>query len=354
MQRIRVALAGIGNAASAFLQGINFYSNDVIPDVVYESVGGFRITDINITAAFDVAANKVGKPLEDAIFAEPNNCPKYTEVIPTNILVQMGPVLDGVTGPTKSVVKVSDAKEADIVSILKDSNTDILVVLLPSGSNEAVKAYAQAAIDAGCAFVNATPTPIVTDPTWVKKFKAADLPVVGDDLQSLAGGTRIHKGLLEMLDSIGLHIENTYQLDVSGGLEGLTTLDTDRRMWKRRIKTESIRRVLPYLSENDLTSGTTDYLDFLGNRRTGYFWIQANAFMKAPLLIDITVKSLDGPNGAATLVDVVRAVKIGLNRAVGGPLLSVCAYGFKLSTVFISEQEAGLWFEEFIEGRRMN
>ncbi len=354
MQRIRVALAGIGNAASAFLQGINYYSDDVTPDVVYEAIGGYRITDIDVVAAFDVAANKVGRPLEEAIFADPNNCPKYTEVKPTGINVHMGPVLDGVTGPTQSVVKVSDKKEEDVAKILKDTNTDMLIVLLPSGSNEAVKAYAQATIDAGCAFVNATPTPIVTDPSWVKKFKVADLPVVGDDLQSLAGGTRIHKGILEMLDTFGLRIDNTYQLDVSGGLEGLTTLDTDRRMMKRRIKTESIRRVLPYLGENDLISGTTDYLDFLGNRRTGYFWIKASSFMRAPLMIDITVKSLDGPNGAATLMDVVRAVKIAINRAVAGPLLSVCAYGFKLSTVFVSEHEAGLWFEEFIEGRRMN
>jgi myo-inositol-1-phosphate synthase len=228
----------------------------------------------------------------------------------------------------------------------------MVISLLPSGAKEATYTYAEASINADLAFIEAAPTRICSDDKWARKFKKANLPVVGDDLQSQLGGTRIHKGLLEMLDSFGARVRNTYQLDVSGGSEGMNTLYTDRRMEKRQIKTESIKRTLPYLTDSDIASGTTDYLDFLGNERTGYFWIYGGYFLDTPFKIDITIKTVDGPNAAGTLINVIRATKLALNRGIDGPLISISAYGFKYPPVYVSEQDAVQRFEEFIDGTR--
>lgn len=352
MSKVRIVLVGVGNASSSLTQSLVYYKGRP-SGTKYETIGDLRISDIEIVSAFDVVEGKVGKDLGEAIFAEPNVAPQFIDIqTPFGIQVKRGPTLDGISPLLAESVQLSPAPEVDLVQELKGVDADIMVSLLPTGAQEATYAYAEAAIAAGLAFIEAAPTRICSNDKWVRKFKKANLPVVGDDLQSQIGGTRIHKGILEMLDSFGAKIRNTYQLDVSGGSEGMNTLYTERRFEKRKIKTESIKRTLPYLSDHDIASGTTDYLDFLGNERTGYFWIYGRYFLDTPLKIDITVRTVDGPNGAGTLVDVIRATKLAMNRGIDGPLISVSSYGFKYPPIYIGEHAAVERFEQFVAGKR--
>jgi myo-inositol-1-phosphate synthase len=352
--KAKVILVGVGNATSAFVQALKYYSEHSTSGLQYETIGGMRLEDIEIVSAYDVVKSKVDKDLSEAIFAEPNVAPKFVEYSsPLGIKVKCGPILDGISPMLAETVEIaSPPSNHNLAKEFKESNADMVISLLPSGAKEATYAYANAAIESDLAFIEAAPIRICSEDTWVRKFKKANLPVVGDDLQSQLGGTRIHKGLLEMLNSFGAKIKNTYQLDVSGGSEGMNTLYTDRRFEKRQIKTDSIKRILPYLTDDDIASGTTDYLDFLGNERTGYFWIYGSYFVDTPFKIDITIKTTDGPNAAGTLVNVIRATKLALNRGIDGPLLSVSAYGFKYPPVHVGEQDAMERFEEFIAGNR--
>ena len=353
MTKARVILVGVGNAASALVQALEYYTKHDTTGLRYESIGGMRINDIEIAAAFDVVEGKVGKDITEAILAEPNVAPRFIEYsAPLGVDVKKGPPLDGISPLLAETIQISSASDVDLVKEMKAADADMVISLLPSGAKEATYTYADASIKADLAYIEAAPTRVCSDDRWVRKFKKANLPVVGDDLQSQLGGTRIHKGLLEMLDSFGARIRNTYQLDVSGGSEGMNTLYTDRRMEKRQIKTDSIKRTLPYLTDNDIASGTTDYLDFLGNERTGYFWIYGGYFLDTPFKIDITIKTVDGPNAAGTLINVIRATKLALNRGIDGPLISISAYGFKFPPVYVSEQDAVKRFEEFIDGTR--
>ncbi len=352
--KARIILVGVGNAASALVQALEYYSEHKPGhNLKYETIGGLRINDIEITSAFDVVEGKIGQDVSQAIFAEPNVAPRLLEFSnPLGVEVKKGPLEDGISPMLAETIQISSIPDVDLVKEMKSANADMVVSLLPSGAKKATYAYANAAIEADLAFIEAAPIRICSDNKWVRKFKKANLPVVGDDLQSQLGGTRIHKGILEMLDSFGAKIQNTYQLDVSGGSEGMNTLYTDRRMEKRRIKTDSIKRTLPYLSDNDIASGTTDYLDFLGNERTGYFWIYGGYFLNTPFKIDITIKTVDAPNAAGTLVNIIRATKLALNRGIDGPLISVSAYGFKFPPVYVGEQDSVKRFEQFISGDR--
>lgn len=358
---IKIAIAGVGNAASALIQSLRFYdNNEKQTKLAYNSIGGYSISDIEIVAAFDVNKEKVNKPLNEAIFAEPNVTKEY---IPKEklkyleeVIVKKGPILDGINDTVKKIVSVDDkTQEVNLAQELKQNNVDMLIVLIPSGSDKAVKAYAEASLKAGCALINGTPTQIASDPIWAQKFKKAGLTIVGDDLQSQIGGTRLHKGILELLNHLGANLVHTYQLDVSGGAEGLTTLDSTHRLrlMKSEIKTESIRRANPNLSADNIATGTTDYLDFLGNQRIGHFWIRAKDFLEGEIHIDLTIKSFDGPNAAGTLVDVIRATKLAINRTIEGPAISISAFGFKNPPVYIQESEASTWFREFIDAKRL-
>ncbi|MHA1207498.1 MAG: inositol-3-phosphate synthase [Candidatus Hodarchaeales archaeon] len=291
MSKAKVILVGVGNASSSLIQALEYYSKSGKSGLKYETIGGMRLEDIEIVSAYDVVKSKVGKDLNEAIFAEPNVAPKFVEFnSPSGVYVKPGPVLDGISPMLAETVEiVSPPANKNLAKEMIDSNADMVVCLLPSGAKEATYAYANAAIEAELAFIEAAPTRICSDDKWVRKFKRSNLPLVGDDLQSQLGGTRIHKGILEMLDSFGAKVKNTYQLDVSGGSEGMNTLYTDRRMEKRQIKTDSIKRILPYLTDDDIASGTTDYLDFLGNERTGYFWIYGGYFLDTPFKIDWSI-----------------------------------------------------------------
>ncbi|MHA2249357.1 MAG: inositol-3-phosphate synthase, partial [Candidatus Kariarchaeaceae archaeon] len=342
---IKIALAGVGNLSSALVQAINYYKKHRSNDLMYPKIGGYTIPDFKVVAAYDIDARKVGKDLSEAIFADPNNREKLADVDRSGVTVEKAPNLDGISEYTEGVIQISDEADVDVVASLKSSEAELLVINTPSGSNKAAEFYTNAALEAGVGLINSTPSNIVRQGDWGRKFANAGLPLIGDDLQSQAGGTVFHKGVLEVLNEQGVVLEDTYQLDVSGGLEGLTTLDYDRRTLKRTTKENSIKRSLPY--DIRVAAGTTDYLDFLASRRIGHFWIFGKSFMGQKIKIDIRFQSDDGGVGAASLVDAIRAAKIALTKARGGPINSICANYFKAPPSYLSRREALKAFKEF-------
>ncbi|MEM3442690.1 MAG: inositol-3-phosphate synthase [Candidatus Bathyarchaeia archaeon] len=349
MTRIKVALAGVGNCASALIQGLKYYSKC---KSVEESVGlrhlllgEFHPRDIEVVAAFDIDERKVGKDLSQAIFAPPNNAPKILDVPPTNVIVQKGSVLDGVGEYTKKVIQISNQPEVDVKKVLENSDAEILLNLLPSGAFNASRWYAQQALNAGCAFVNATPAFIASDGGWAELFEKAGFPVVGDDLMDQVGATTLHKTLLKLLSAHGVRVTETYQLDVGGGTESLDTLERARDV-KRVVKTRSVEAALPYKAE--IVAGSMDYVDFLNNRRDSYFWIRGEYFCNTPMQIDLKLSTVDAPNAGSILFDVIRAVKIALDRKIGGAILPICAYAFKNPPKLLPIENAEKMFFDFI------
>jgi myo-inositol-1-phosphate synthase len=317
---IKVALIGIGNVASCFVQSVHATE---VRGMWHEKIGGYTRRDIKIVGAFDVDKRKVGKDLADAIFSEPNVSPKFSEVPKTGIFVQPGVVNHDLPRHlTSQSIGGSDFEER-----LRMTGADIALNLIPSGMPDTSYDYAQAALKARCSFINATPEAIATDRLLVNNFQAAKLLVVGDDLLSQFGGTAFHKGILDFMNSRGLTIEKSYQLDVGGGNETLNTINESVKLEKRDIKTESISEELPYKFET--VAGTTDYVDYMGNNRTSYFWIQAKSFFDSDVKIDIYLRTNDAANAGNVLFDVIRAVaRARQTRRFGSPK-EICEYGFK-------------------------
>jgi myo-inositol-1-phosphate synthase len=349
MPKVKVALIGVGNCASAFIQGIQYYGKlEKAEDCIglrNPVLAGLSPKDIQVVAAFDVDERKVGKDLSAAIFAKPNNAPKVSDVPSMNVIVSKGPLLDGFGKSTKAIIQISNASDANVAKILKDTGAEVLVNLLPSGATQASQWYAEQALAAGCAFVNATPNFIASDPAWVQRFMAANLPLVGDDLVDQVGSTALHKTLLKLLSNNGVKINETYQLDVGGGTESVDTMDRTRDA-KRTIKTESVAASIPYKAE--IVAGSTDYVDFLQNKRDSYFWISGIYFCNAPMKIDLKFQTVDAPNAGSVLFDVVRATKLALNKKLKGAIEPVCAYGFKRPPQMVSLEVAEEQFAKFV------
>ncbi len=345
----KVALIGVGNCASALLQGLEFYGKS---DKKGDSTGlrnpllaGLTPRDIKVVAAFDVDERKVGKDLAEAIFAAPNNAPKVADVPKTGVVVQKGPLLDGIGDSAKSIVKISSRPDADVASVLKKAGAEIVLNLLPSGASKASEWYAEQALTAKCAFVNATPNFIASNRAWAEKFAAAGLPLVGDDLVDQVGSTALHKTLLQLLSKNGVKICETYQLDVGGGTESLETMDRTRDA-KRAIKTEAVASALPYKTE--VVAGSTDYVDFLQNKRDSYFWISGVYFCNAPMRIDLKFSTVDAPNAGSVLFDVIRAVKLAMDKKQKGAVEQICAYGFKHPPQMLTLEAAEEAFRQFV------
>jgi len=347
--KVKVALIGVGNCASSFIQGIQYYNKFQKPEdcigLRNPTLAGLNPKDIQIVAAFDVDERKVGLDLSEAIFAQPNNAPKVCDVPTMGVTVSKGPLLDGVGDSTKAIVQISKASDANTVNVLKESGTEILINLLPSGAAKATQWYAEQALLAGCAFVNATPNFIASDPAWAKKFEASNLPLVGDDLVDQVGSTALHKTLLKLLSDNGVKINETYQLDVGGGTESVDTMDRTRDA-KRTIKTESVASAIPYKTE--IVAGSTDYVDFLQNKRDSYFWISGVYFCNTPMKIDLKFQTTDAPNAGSVLFDIVRAVKVALNKKLSGAVEPVCAYGFKRPPKMMTLEAAEEQFKKFV------
>jgi myo-inositol-1-phosphate synthase len=330
MSTIKIALAGVGNCASSLIQALHHYG---APDKASESaglahpmLGRYSVSDIEVVAAFDVNKAKVGKDLNEAIFAAPNNAPKFTEVPKTKVTVQRGPTLDGLPPELRSIMEESDASPVDVAARLRDSGAQILVGLLPSGAQESTFFYAEEALKAGCGYVNTSPVVLTCNREWAHRFKDAKLPLIGDDLMSQLGATALHRALLDFLVKRGVRIVESYQLDVGGSAESLESLHRARDT-KRSMKTKIVSTEVPY--EVPVTAGSTDYVYFLGNRRESYFYLQGRYIGDADFKIDLRLVSQDSPNSTSILLDVIRGMQIGMDRGFTGPIDAVCSYGFK-------------------------
>ncbi|MGD9395756.1 MAG: inositol-3-phosphate synthase [Candidatus Thorarchaeota archaeon] len=353
MNGIKVAIVGVGNCASALVQGVEFYKDAMADDDLiglnHPDFAGFHVKDIQFVAAFDVADTKVGFDLAEAIFAKPNNVMRFANVSNTGFKVMKGPELDGVDDMLRALVKVSSDKDADVVKVLKDSGAEILINLMPGSAEEATKFYAKAALDAGCAYINGTPIPIASDLEWSKKFEEKGLPLVGDDIQDQLGSTVLHRNILQLLVSRGVKVDQSYQLDVGGGAESLDS-HYRGRMRKRGVKSEAISQDLPY--DAPLVAGSSDFVDFMDNSRDSFFYINGRQFGGAPIRIDIRMEVTDGPNAGPILMDAIRGTKLALKRGLAGSLESISAYGFKMPPVPTTMYRAERWVEEFLLGKR--
>jgi len=349
LPKIKVGIIGVGNCASALVQGIEFYRHinkeEECIGLRHLYVGEYHPSDIEFVCAFDVTVGKVGKDLSEAIFAKPNNTLRFADVPKMDVTVLKGPLLDGISQYAKGIVEVDPSSEVDVAQSLKESGAEIVLNLLPSGAPKASYHYAEESLKAGCAFVNATPTLIASDNSWAERYAEAGLPIVGDDLTDQVGATFFHKVLLETLNRRGVRISKTYQLDVGGGTESADTLE---RAWqaKRRIKTESVRSVLPY--EAEVVAGSTDFVEFLKNSRDSYFWIEGLYFGCVPLRMDIRLSTVDAPNAGSVLLDVIRGVKIAFEKRDAGHILPISAYAFKHPLKTLPLLEADELFEKYI------
>ena len=326
--KIKVALIGIGNCACTLIQGISYYSEDDSRNGLWhEIIGGYRIKDLEIVGAYDINSKKTGVDLSEAIFSKPNVAERCLDLKPLNVNVNRGILYDELTKYLKNSLDVDAWEPNDIIDELKRSKVDVLVNLISSGLDNTSKAYSEIAIKSKCCFINATPSSIASDKAIVDKFKEANLVVAGDDLMSQFGGTAFHKGILDFMHSRGINILKSYQLDVGGGTETLNTLDEDIKFMKRDMKTKVISMELPYKFET--ITGTTDYVDYMQNNRTSYYWIQGDGFLGSPIMADIYLCTSDGPNAGNILLDVIRAVKVSKDRGDFGAPLEICGYGFK-------------------------
>lgn len=323
--KIKLAIVGVGNSASALIQGIEFYkARKNNKGLLHPILAGYHISDIEIVNAFDISSKKVGKDVALAIQA--NDLPMYIEVPELNVHVEMGEMHDGVIDQTRQIIVPSEASPCNIVESLNQSEAEILLCLLPSGADEAVKFYANQALEAGCAFINATPTAIATDKNFARKFYNKGLPVIGDDLQDQFGGTIVHKLILQQMINQGLEIKESYALDVGGGAESLNTIHRSRAV-KREIKSRTVSSSLNI--DAPIVAGTSDYVPHLKNGRNSMLWIVGEGFLGSEIVMDIKIQSSDGPNGGAILADVIRATKIALHQGEAGSVNEISCYGFK-------------------------
>ncbi len=330
-RKIRTVIIGIGNSASALIQGLSYYGeDDSRPGLWHKRVGDFGVNNIELVGAYDIDSRKLGKDASEAIFLPPNSVRRYVDVRNAGIKVEAGIPESHMNPSLERLISPIKADGGEFNDSLAAKSPDLVINLISSGMDEVSRQYAKAALNVGSSFVNATPTPIATDTEFPRRFAANKAVIAGDDLMSQFGGTAFHKGILNFILNRGISVKKSYQLDVGGGPETLNTLDEDLKAIKRRIKTDSISAELPY--PFDTAAGTTDYVDFMGNSRTGYFWIDGEGFLGSPVRFDIYLKTNDGPNAGGILLDLIRAVQTARNRENYGIAEEICAYGFKRTT----------------------
>ena len=340
----------MGNCASAIVQGVHFYSKKSNLDgLTYWKIGGYTAGDIEFVAAFDVSAKKVGKDLSEAIFQAPNNTVKISEVPNLGVKVIRGPLLDGIGRYLKDVVPVSGQKNSDIIGELERRRADVLVNYLPVGSTAASHHYAEAALEAGVAFVNAIPVFIASDEKWANRFAKAKVPVAGDDVMSQVGATVLHKTLVKMAVDRGVKVDETYQLNIGGDTDFLNMLEESRLKDKRESKTSAVRAMSPY--EVPTRIGPSDYVPFLGNDKICYIWLRGSYFGGTPVKMDVKLHVVDAYDSAGVMVDAIRGAKIALDRGVGGQLVSLSAFCFKHPPVQMPYPAAKAAFESFTSGK---
>jgi myo-inositol-1-phosphate synthase len=351
-KKVKVAIAGVGNCASALIQGTRYYSDnkeDAIGLTAY-NLAGMEPSDLEFVAAFDVADTKVGKDLSEAIFAKPNNTVKICDVEKIGVKVEKGQVHDGVGRHLSDVVKVADSSAVDVAKRLKETGAEVLISYLPVGSTNATRFYAERALEAGTCFINAIPVFIASNTKWQQAFAAKNLPVAGDDVMSQLGATVLHKTLVKLLVDRGVKVDETYQLNIGGDTDFYNMLDEERLEDKRESKSSAVRAMVPY--EVPMRIGPSDFVNFLDNEKVCYVYLKGRYFGNTPVEINVKLNVIDAYNSAGVMIDAIRGARIALDRSVAGPLTSISAYCFKHPPEQMSYMDAKKAFMEFVDGKR--
>lgn len=356
-KKTKLAIVGVGNCASSLIQGIEYYKDagddEFIPGLMHANFGGYHIRDIEIVAAFDVNANKVGEDVADAIYAAPNNTTVFAQVPKIGVKVLRGPKMDGVNKYTEGLIPINaDDKQVDVVKVLKDSGAEVVINYLPVGSQKATEFYAQAAIDAGCGFVNCIPVFIASDKKWANKFKRAGLPVIGDDIKSQVGATILHRTLVNLFMDRGMKVERTYQLNTGGNTDFLNMLERERLDTKKISKTKAVTSMLEQrgheISEEDVHVGPSDYVPWQKDNKIAFIRIESKHFGDVPMNLEVRLSVEDSPNSAGVAIDSIRCLKLALDNGLAGPVLEPAAFFKKHPPVQIEDRKAKELVEEFI------
>ncbi len=353
--KVRVAIIGVGNCASSLVQGIHFYKNakdtDRVPGLMHVNLGGYHIRDIEFTAAFDVVDTKVGKDLSEAIYAFPNNTYKFFDVPKMNIPVSRGMTHDGLGKYLSQILIKAPGPTADIVKILKDTKTDVVINYLPVGSEMATKWYVEQILDAGCGMVNAIPVFIASSEYWKARFVERGLPIIGDDIKSQVGATILHRAITSLFVDRGVQLDHTYQLNFGGNTDFLNMLERDRLESKKISKTGAVTSMLPYkLDPEDIHVGPSDYVPWLKDRKFCYIQMEGTTFGNVPLRLEAKLEVWDSPNSAGVVIDAVRCVKLALDRGISGPLIAPSSYFMKTPPQQFTDDIAHVKTEAYIRG----
>jgi myo-inositol-1-phosphate synthase len=354
--KIRVAIVGVGNCAASLVQGVRFYADadpsERVPGLMHVQFGPYHVGDVEFVAAFDVDAKKVGQDLSEAIVASENNTITFCDVPHTGITVQRGHTFDGLGDYYREIITESDETPVDVVKVLKEAQVDVLISYLPVGSEDADRFYAQCAIDANVAFVNALPVFIASDPVWAQKFTDAGVPIVGDDIKSQVGATITHRVMAKLFEDRGVELLRTYQLNFGGNMDFMNMLERKRLQSKKISKTQSVTSQIPHeMRKADVHIGPSDHVPWLDDRKWAYVRLEGKSFGDTPLNLEYKLEVWDSPNSAGVIIDAVRAAKIAKDRGIGGPILSASSYFMKSPPVQYSDDEARDAVEDFINGR---
>jgi myo-inositol-1-phosphate synthase len=356
MGNIRVGIVGVGNCAASLVQGVHYYRDadptQKVPGLMHVQFGPYHVRDIQFVAAFDVDAKKVGRDLSEAISASQNNTIKICDVPPQDVIVQRGHTLDGLGKYYRETIEESDEEPVDVVATLRDAAVDVLICYLPVGSEHAAKFYAQCAIDAGVAFVNALPVFIAGTPEWAAKFEEAGVPIVGDDIKSQVGATITHRVLAKLFEDRGVELQRTMQLNVGGNMDFLNMLERDRLESKKISKTQAVTSQIPDrdLGKRNVHIGPSDYVAWLDDRKWAYVRLEGKAFGDVPLNLEYKLEVWDSPNSAGVIIDALRCAKIAQDRGIGGPILSASSYFMKSPPVQYFDDDARDAVQKFIDG----
>jgi myo-inositol-1-phosphate synthase len=354
-KKVRVCVVGVGNCASSFVQGLSFYrrarTNEPVPGLMNVDVGGYHVSDVEISAAFDVSANKVGRDVSEAIFAQPNNTFRFASVPPCGVVVGRGPTLDGIGRYLREEIVESETREADVSDVLSRSGTDVVVSYLPTGSQRATEFYAERAIEAGCAFVNCIPVFVASNQKWRRRFQQAHLPIIGDDIKSQVGATIVHRALAALFSERGVRLDRTYQLNFGGNLDFKNMLERDRLVSKKISKTQSITSQFEIpLAPDDIHVGSSDHVPWLTDRKTAYIRLEGTTFGNLPLNLELKLEVWDSPNSAGVVIDAVRCARLAMDRGLGGALLGPSSYFMNSPPRQFADSEARARTIEFIKG----
>jgi len=354
-KKVRVAIIGVGNCASSLVQGIEYYKDapedEEIPGLMHVNLGGYHIRDIEFSAAFDVVSTKVGLDLSEAIWAHPNNTIKFSDVPKVGVKVSRGMTHDGLGKYVKTVVEKAPGPTADIVGILKETKTDVVVSYLPVGSEMATKWYVEQVLDAGCAFINCIPVFIASQEYWDKRFKERGLPIIGDDIKSQVGATITHRVLTTLFRERGIHLERTYQLNFGGNMDFYNMLERDRLESKKISKTGAVTSQLEYeLGADNVHVGPSDYVPWLTDRKWCHIRMEGQQFGNVPLNLELKLEVWDSPNSAGVVIDAVRCAKLALDRGLSGSLTAPSSYFMKTPPIQYTDYKARDLTEKFIAG----